>query len=65
VCRPEVQMARLIQRGLTEHEAQQRLDAQMPAAEKASRGNFVIETGGTMTETDRQVEELILKHELE
>jgi dephospho-CoA kinase len=64
VCRPEVQMSRLIQRGLTEHEAQQRLDAQMPAAEKASRGDLVIDTGGTMAETDRQVEELILKYEL-
>jgi dephospho-CoA kinase len=66
VCRPEIQMSRLIQRdGLTSEAAQQRLDAQMPAAEKALRGNFVIETGGTMAETDRQVEELILKYELE
>ena len=65
VCRPEVQMSRLIQRGLTEHQARQRLDAQMPAAEKASRGDFVIETGGTMGETNRQVEELILRYELE
>lgn len=65
VCRPEIQMSRLIQRGLTEHEAQQRLDAQMPAAEKASRGHFVIDTSATMAETDRQVEELILKYELE
>ena len=44
---------------MSEAEAHQRIAAQMPAEEKASRGNFVIDTSGTKAETDRQVENLI------
>ena len=36
-----------------------RIAAQMPAEEKAARGNFVIHTGGPKLETDRQVGELV------
>jgi len=61
VCPPEVQIQRLIQRDrMTEGEAQRRIDAQMAADEKASRGDFVIRTDGTMLATDRQVEELLV-----
>jgi dephospho-CoA kinase len=59
VCNPEIQLARLKERGLSQAEAQQRLDAQMPAAEKASRAGTVIQTEGTFADTDRQVDELI------
>jgi dephospho-CoA kinase len=60
VCRPETQMSRLIQRDrMTREEAQQRLAAQIPAGEKASRGDFVIETDGTKQATDRQVDEFL------
>jgi dephospho-CoA kinase len=45
---------------MPEEEAHQRIGAQMPAGEKAARGNFVIRTGGTKFETDRQVEELLV-----
>jgi dephospho-CoA kinase len=58
VCSPDVQLARLIERGLSEPEALQRIAAQMPAEEKAARAGFVIRTGGTLAETDAQVEEI-------
>ena len=55
-CLPDVQIARLVGRGMSEAEARQRLAAQMPAVEKASRADFVIETDGTYEETNGQVE---------
>ena len=61
VCAPEIQIARMIHRDrMYGGRRAARLDAQMPAAEKASRGDFVIETGGTMPETDRQVDEFLV-----
>ncbi|MQA28575.1 MAG: dephospho-CoA kinase [Luteitalea sp.] len=59
MCDPEVQLARLQQRGLSEIEARQRLAAQMPAAEKAARADHVIRTDGGFEETDRRVDHLI------
>jgi dephospho-CoA kinase len=59
VCRRELQVQRLRDRGMSEEEASQRIGAQMPAEEKAARANFVIRTDGTMAETDRQVDELL------
>jgi dephospho-CoA kinase len=56
VCPLEQQLERLLARGIGEREARQRIAAQMPAAEKASRADFVIRTDGTFEETDRQVE---------
>ena len=55
VCEPSQQMARLLHRGLTEEQARERLAAQMPAQEKAARAHFVIQTDGTVAETDEQV----------
>src|SRR5205823_4482643 len=40
VCPPEMQVQRLIARGLTEREATERLAAQMPAAWKAARADY-------------------------
>jgi dephospho-CoA kinase len=59
VCRAETQMARLLARGLTGAAAVERLAAQMPAAEKARRADFVISTDGDFTETDRQVDAVL------
>jgi dephospho-CoA kinase len=56
VCSVPAQLARLVKRGLSESEAHQRLAAQMPAEEKASRADFVIRTDGLHSETDAQVE---------
>jgi len=57
-CPADLQLKRLIERGLSEAAARQRLAAQMPAAEKAARADHVIDTSGTLEETDRQVERL-------
>jgi dephospho-CoA kinase len=59
LCAPEVQLARLRDRGLTEEAARQRLAAQMPGAEKAARADEVIRTDGTFEETDAQVDRLL------
>jgi dephospho-CoA kinase len=42
----------------TEAEARRRLAAQWPIGEKASRGDYVIWTGGTYEKTDQQVLEV-------
>ena len=61
VCSPEQQLQRIVARDrVSEEEARQRIAAQMPAEEKAQRGNFVILTGGSMLATDHQVEELLI-----
>jgi dephospho-CoA kinase len=58
VCPPDLQLARLMARGLAEPDARARLAAQMPAAEKGRRADFLIDTGGSLAETDRQVDEI-------
>ena len=58
VCSPATQLARLANRGLTEAQAHQRLQAQMPAEEKAARADFVIRTDGSFPETDAQIEKI-------
>jgi dephospho-CoA kinase len=58
VCAPETQLARLRERGLDDEAARQRLAAQWPTDQKASRADFVVNTDGTYEETDRQVEEI-------
>ena len=59
VCPPEVQIDRLVKRGMSESAARQRLEAQLPAAEKAQRAKFVIDTSGTFEETERQIEDVL------
>jgi dephospho-CoA kinase len=55
VCPPDLQIARLVARGMTEADARLRLAAQWPGDEKARRATFVIRTDGAPDETDRQV----------
>jgi dephospho-CoA kinase len=58
-CRPDQQLARLIDRsGLPPDEAALRLAAQMPLEEKARRAELVIDTSGTRADTARQVDEI-------
>jgi dephospho-CoA kinase len=57
--RPEQQLERLIQRGLTREQAQLRISAQMPAEEKRQLADEVIDCSGTIEETERQVKNLI------
>lgn len=61
-CKPETQIRRIMERdGLPEAEAQRRIAAQMPIEEKARRGDFVIWTNGTLADTDKQVDETLVK----
>jgi dephospho-CoA kinase len=57
-CAPQTQLARLIERGLTEDAARQRLAAQWPTEQKVARADFVVTTDGAFAETDRQVDEI-------
>jgi dephospho-CoA kinase len=58
-CRPDQQVERLVARGgLSEAQARQRIDAQLPLAEKTQRANYIIDTSMTPAETDRQIEEV-------
>ncbi len=60
-CPPAMQIARLVERGLTADAARQRLAAQWPTVEKAARADFVVTTDGSFEETDRQVDEVYRK----
>jgi len=56
---PAAQMRRVMERdNLPEHEARQRIAAQLPIDEKVRRADYVIRTDGTVAETDRQVREV-------
>ena len=53
---PETQVRRVMERdGASEHEARQRIAAQLPIDEKIRRGDYVIRTDGPFEETDRQI----------
>ncbi len=58
-CDPETQVRRIIERdGLSEHDARQRLAAQLPIADKVAQADYVIHTEGTLDDTDEQVRKL-------
>ena len=55
-CSGEQQLARLVaQRGLTEEEAQQRIEAQPPQEEKLALADVIIDNSGGLDETWRRV----------
>jgi dephospho-CoA kinase len=55
-CPPETQVARLMAlRGLNEAQARLRVEAQPSQAEKVALADVVIDTGGTLKDTRRQV----------
>jgi dephospho-CoA kinase len=58
-CPLSMQIARLVQRGLDEAAARQRVAAQWPIEEKAARADFVIRTDGTFEETNQQVDRVL------
>jgi dephospho-CoA kinase len=60
-CLPATQLARLLERGMSEEAARQRLAAQWPTDEKASRADFVVTTDGSLEETQAQVDEIYRK----
>ncbi|MEO5821510.1 MAG: dephospho-CoA kinase [Vicinamibacteraceae bacterium] len=56
------QVTRVVERdGLTAAQAEARIDAQMPTDEKVRRADFVIDTGGTFGDTNRQVDRVVEK----
>jgi dephospho-CoA kinase len=58
-CPPDMQIARLKARnGLNDDNARARLQAQWPITLKVERADFVIDTGGSLEETHRQVIEI-------
>jgi len=58
-CSIENQITRLLERGMTETEARQRIAAQWPTEKKVARADFVITTDGSIGETDQQVERVM------
>ena len=58
-CRPAQQLERLRARdGLDEADARRRIEAQLPIDDKVRRADFVIDTSGSVAETNRQVVEV-------
>jgi len=55
VCRPEQQIERAVQRGISREEALARLRRQMPLEEKRKYAHYVIDTSGTKEQTLEQV----------
>jgi dephospho-CoA kinase len=60
-CRPEQQIERLRNRGMSEAEARRRISLQMPAEEKLHYATEKIDCSGSLEETQRQVQSLAEK----
>jgi dephospho-CoA kinase len=59
LCPPELQLARLRERGMSEPAARQRIEAQWPTDQKAAQADFVIRTDGSISETDAEIESVL------
>jgi dephospho-CoA kinase len=58
-CPPETQLNRLKARDqITEQEALQRIESQMPLLEKVRYGDYIIDSSGTYEQTRQQIENL-------
>jgi dephospho-CoA kinase len=58
-CPRELQIERLMKRdGYSEKEAARRVDSQLPVEEKKRYADYVIDTSGTLDDTERQVGEI-------
>ncbi len=60
-CRPEQQIDRMIERGLTPEQAQQRIAAQMPNEAKLKLADATIDCSGSIEETERLVASTLAK----
>jgi dephospho-CoA kinase len=59
-CRPEQQVERLMKRdGLSREQAEKRIAAQMPIEEKRGYGDFLVDTSGSLSETEERIEGLV------
>jgi dephospho-CoA kinase len=59
ICADDLQLKRLVARGLGEELARQIVAAQKPTAEKAALADFVVRTDGEKPETDEQVRRIL------
>lgn len=58
-CRQEIQIRRMLYRDLiSEEEAQQRIDSQMPVLEKVKYADFIVENSGTLAHTREQIRQI-------
>lgn len=60
-CKPEQQMKRLLARGMSREQIEQRFAAQMPLEEKRRRADDVVDCSVPLEETRAQVERLVAK----
>lgn len=60
-CKPEQQLARLRERGMSEQNAKSRIAAQMPIDEKRKLADEVIDCSGTIEQTERQLDGVLEK----
>jgi dephospho-CoA kinase len=60
-CKPEQQMERLMARGMSREQIEQRLAAQMPLEEKRRRADDIVDCSVSLEETRAQVESLVAK----
>ena len=60
-CRPQQQLERLLQRGMSEADARLRIAAQMPIEEKRRLADEQIDCSGPIEETERQVQALVAR----
>jgi dephospho-CoA kinase len=60
-CRPEQQVERLVERGLSAEDARQRMAAQMPMEEKRRLADEVIDCSGSLEETERQLDQALAR----
>jgi dephospho-CoA kinase len=58
-CPRDVQIARVLERGVPLADIEEIIARQMPDAEKRRRAQYIVETGGTLDETRAQVECII------
>jgi len=58
-CSPETQRERLLNRGWSEEQVEQRIQAQMTVAEKMEQSDFVIWTEGSLEEHAEQVDKIL------
>jgi dephospho-CoA kinase len=58
-CPRDVQIARVLARGVPLADIEEIISLQMPDAEKRRRAQYIVETGGTLDETRAQVERII------
>jgi dephospho-CoA kinase len=58
-CPVDLQVERLVRRGLSESEARRRISAQWPTEKKAALADFVVRTDGSFEDTGLQVDAIL------